>query len=79
MLRLAHSVRVISLRTFGKFQTPSQNEKSAKNIKKQWTTKEINKNGIIGNPLLANFKKGEKLTNIALKTLKKIIEEFKSH
>ena len=50
-----------------------------KNIKKQWTTKEISKNGIIGNPLLANFKKGEKLTNIALKTLKKIIEEFKSH
>lgn len=50
-----------------------------KNIKKQWTTKEINKNGIIGNPLLANFEKGEELTNIALKTLKKIIQEFKLH
>ena len=48
-----------------------------KNIKLQWSTEDINKNGIIGNPANASSKKGEELTNIVTSTLKKIIIELK--
>ena len=48
-----------------------------KNVKLQWSTEDINKNGIIGNPVNASSKKGKELTNIAISTLKKIITELK--
>ena len=48
-----------------------------KNIKLQWSTEDINKNGIIGNPANADSKKGKELTNIITSTLKKIITELK--
>jgi len=48
-----------------------------KNIKLQWSTEDINKLGIIGNPINANSQKGKKLTKIVTSTLTKIIKELK--
>ena len=48
-----------------------------KNVKLQWDTEDINKNGIIGNPKNANSQKGKEITNIATSTIKKIIKELK--
>ena len=48
-----------------------------KNIKLQWVTENINKKGIIGNPINSNAQKGKKLTKIATTTIKKIIKELK--
>ena len=48
-----------------------------KNVKLQWSTEDINKTGIIGNPINANSKKGKEITNIAISTLKEIITEIK--
>jgi len=43
----------------------------------QWSTEDINKTGIIGNPMNASAKKGKEITNIATSTLKKMIAELK--
>ena len=48
-----------------------------KDIKLQWNTENISKTGIIGNPMNANSLKGEKLTNITISTIEKIIKELK--
>ena len=48
-----------------------------KNVKLQWNSEDINKRGIIGNPVNASSKKGEKITNIAILTIKKIVKELK--
>ncbi len=48
-----------------------------KNIKLQWSTEDINKKGIIGNPIKATSEKGKKITDIAISAIKKIIEELK--
>ena len=47
-----------------------------KNIKKAWNSNDINKSGVIGDPLNASSAKGKKILNLTLITLKKIVEEL---
>ena len=46
------------------------------NIKRAWNTKDLSKNGIIGNPIDANADKGKKILNLTIDTLSKIIKEI---
>ncbi len=47
-----------------------------KSIKKAWLTEELTKNGIIGDPSNANKTKGEKISDIVIDNIKKIIDEM---
>ena len=47
-----------------------------KNIKKAWLTRELSKNGIIGNPTNASAIKGRKIVEKVIICLKKIINEM---
>ena len=47
-----------------------------KNIKRAWNTEDINKSGIIGNPVGSSSLKGKKILDITLNTLKKIVMEL---
>ena len=48
-----------------------------KDVKLQWDTDNISKNGIIGNPKNASSSKGGKLVKITISTIEKIIKELK--
>ena len=47
-----------------------------KSIKKAWLTEELTKNGIIGDPSNATKDKGEKISDIVVDYIKKIIDEM---
>ena len=47
-----------------------------KNIKKAWTTKELSKSGIIGDPRKSNAKIGKKIIDRVTQKLNKIINEM---
>ena len=47
-----------------------------KNIKLQWNTENISNTGIIGNPKHSSSAKGQKLVNIIILTIQKIIKEL---
>ncbi len=47
-----------------------------KNIKRAWNTEDINKSGIIGNPVGSSSLKGKQIIDITLNTLKKIVTEL---
>ncbi len=47
-----------------------------KNIKLQWNTENISNTGIIGNPKHSSSTKGQKLVNITILTIQKIIKEL---
>ena len=47
-----------------------------KSIKKAWLTEELSKSGIIGDPRNASALKGEKISNIVIDCIKKIIDEM---
>ena len=47
-----------------------------KNVKRAWNTEDINKSGIIGNPIGSSSLKGKQILDITLNTLKKIVMEL---
>ena len=47
-----------------------------KNVKRAWNTEDINKSGIIGNPVGSSSLKGKQILDITLNTLKKIVMEL---
>ena len=47
-----------------------------KSIKKAWLTEELSKSGIIGDPRNASALKGEKISNIVIDCIRKIIDEM---
>mgnify|MGYP001371396843 CR=1 FL=1 len=60
--------------------SPDHNSKSIisfeKNIKRAWNTKDLNKTGIIGNPINSSKNKGYKIVEVTISTIDKIIKEM---
>jgi len=79
MLYLSNeNVRIKKIKK-GKLSPDYKNKKLIgyeKNIKLQWNTENISNTGIIGNPKHSSSAKGQKLVNIIILTIQKIIKEL---